>query len=137
MTTRGGTSYQPMTDPYDEIQSSRSDQMMDMLQSLLASQQDMRASLLNLTNRMNQLEHNPGHPRVNLEVTPIPTQQAYVHRDSHPDDRVLRNVRLDAPAFDGSLDPIKFLDWLTELEDYFEWHQMGDDRRVGLARMKL
>ena len=74
----------------------------------------MRASLLNLTNRMNQLEQNPGHSRANPEVTPLPTQQAYVPRDTHPDDRVLRNVRLDAPAFDGSLDPIKFLDWLTE-----------------------
>ena len=117
-----------MTNPEDEIQPSRSDQVLDLLQSLRTAQEDMRASLLNLTNRMNQLEHNPGHLQANPEVTPIPTQQAYVHRDNHPDDRVLRNVRLDAPTFDGSLDPIKFLDWLTELEDYFEWHKMGDDR---------
>ena len=36
-----------------------------------------------------------------------------------------------------SLDPNKFLNWLIEIEDYFEYHQFEDDRRVGLARMKL
>ena len=106
MTTRGGNSYQSMPNPEDETQPSRSDQMLAMLQS---SQEDMRASMLNLTNRMDQLEHNKGHPRVNPEVTPIPAHQAYFSRDTHSDDRMLRNVRLDAP-FDGSLDPIKFLD---------------------------
>ena len=36
-------------------------------------------------------------------------------KDTNWDDRVLRNVRVDAPSFDGTLDPIKFLDWLSEL----------------------
>ena len=47
------------------------------------------------------------------------------------------NVRRYAPSFDGSLDPNKILNWLIEIEDYFEYHQLEDDRRVGLARMKL
>ena len=58
-------------------------------------------------------------------------------RDTNRDARVLRNVRVDAPSFDGTLDPIKFLDWLSEIEDYFEWYGLEDDRRVGLAKMKL
>ena len=58
-------------------------------------------------------------------------------RDTTKDDRVLRNVRVDAPSFDGTVDPIKFLDWLSEIEDYFEWYGLEDDRRVGLAKMKL
>ena len=49
-------------------------------------------------------------------------------RDTNRDDRVLRNVRVDAPSFDGTLDPIKFLDWLSEIEDYFEWYGLEDDR---------
>ena len=32
---------------------------------------------------------------------------------------------------------IKFLDWLSEIEDYFEWYGLDDARRVGLAKMKL
>ena len=44
---------------------------------------------------------------------------------------------MDTPSFDGTLDPIKFLDWLSEIKDYFEWYGLEDDRRVGLAKMKL
>ena len=58
-------------------------------------------------------------------------------RDTNRDDRVLRNVRVDAPSFEGTLDPIKFLDWLSKIEDYFEWYGLEDDRRVGLAKIKL
>ena len=47
------------------------------------------------------------------------------------------NVRSYAPSFDGSLDPNKFLNWLIEIEDYFEYHQLEGDRHVGLAKMKL
>ena len=47
------------------------------------------------------------------------------------------NVKSDAPNFDGSLEPHKILNWLTEFENYCEHHQMEDDRRVGLAKMKL
>ena len=31
-------------------------------------------------------------------------------RGTNRDDRVLRNVRVDVPSFDGAIDPIKFLD---------------------------
>ena len=58
-------------------------------------------------------------------------------RDTNRDDRVLRNVRVDAPSFDRAIDPIKFLDWLSKIEDYFEWYGLEDDRRVGLAKIKL
>ena len=49
-------------------------------------------------------------------------------RDAYRDDRVLRNVKVDAPSFNGTIDPIKFLDWLSEIEDYFEWYGLEDDR---------
>ena len=67
----------------------------------------------------------------------IPNEPDQPGRDTNRDDQVLRNVRVDAPSFDGTLDPIKFLDWLSKIEDYFEWYGLEDDRRVGLAKMKL
>lgn len=30
-----------------------------------------------------------------------------------------------------------FQDWLTSLEDYFEWYDMSADRKVRFVRMKL
>ena len=35
------------------------------------------------------------------------------------DDQILRNVRLDAPTFDGSLDPKTYIDWEGEMDQYF------------------
>ena len=40
----------------------------------------------------------------------IPNELDQPGRDTNRDDRVLRNVRVDAPSFDGTLNPIKFLD---------------------------
>ena len=96
------------------------------------------AQLIDLVRNLNQqidtLEQ--GQPQRTQEIV-INEQQDQIGRDNNYDDRVLRNVRVDAPSFDGTLDPIKFLDWLSEIEDYFEWYGLEDDRRVGLAKMKL
>jgi len=41
------------------------------------------------------------------------------------------------PAFDGSYDNQVFFDWLSYMDNYFEWYNMSDERRVRFARMKL
>ena len=80
------------------------------------------ANLLNLvknmSDRLEVLEQ--GQPQRVHALMPNEPEQ--LGRDTNRDDRVLRNVRVDAPSFDGTLDPIKFLDWLSEIEDYFEWY---------------
>ena len=88
----------------------------------------------NLNQRINTLEQ--GQPQRTHEII-VNENQDQNGRNNNRDDRVLRNVRVDAPSFDGTLDPIKFLDWLSEVEDYFEWYGLDDARRVGLAKMKL
>ena len=87
-----------------------------------------------LNQRINTLEQ--GQPQRTQEIV-INENQDQNGRETNRDDRVLRNVRVDAPSFDGTLDPNKFLDWLSEIEDYFEWYGLDDARRVGLAKMKL
>ena len=98
MSTRGGASYQP----------NPSDPILELIQSL---KDEMTASLNNINFRLDHLEHNQTQARVTPEVNPIPTPQAYVYRDPNPKDRILRNVRLDAPSFDGSLIPSNF--WIS------------------------
>ena len=87
-----------------------------------------------LNQRINTLEQ--GQPQRTQKIV-INEHQDQNGRDTNQYDRVLRNVRVDAPSFDGTLDPIKFLDWLSEIEDYFEWYGLEDAKRVGLAKMKL
>ena len=86
-----------------------------------------------LGNRIQALEQTQPE-RVQALIQNEPDQPG---RDTTKDDQVLRNVRVDAPSFDGTLNPIKFLDWLSEIEDYFEWYGLEDDRRVRLAKIKL
>ena len=65
------------------------------------------------------------------------------HRDNRenfrriPTDDITKKVKVEAPEFDGSLNPSKFLDWLESMEDYFEWYNMNDAQRVRFAKMKL
>ncbi|CAL2237611.1 unnamed protein product [Prunus armeniaca] len=57
--------------------------------------------------------------------------------EQDPDERVMRSVKVDAPNFDGELNPKALLDWLATMDRYFEWHDMSEARRVRFAKIKL
>ena len=44
---------------------------------------------------------------------------------------------LEAPTFDGQLDPQVFLEWTIDMDHYFNWHNMSNERRIWFAKMKL
>ncbi|GFZ06728.1 hypothetical protein Acr_18g0008980 [Actinidia rufa] len=46
-------------------------------------------------------------------------------------------INVEAPTFDGRLDPKAFTDWIREMDHFFEWHNLSDDRKVRFAKMKL
>ena len=123
MTTRQGTTYNNMANPNEDPISNLTQQVAQILELVQT-----------MTQRINTLEQ--GQTQRIQAIVPNANQDQN-GRDTNRDDRVLRNVRVDAPSFDGAIDPIKFLDWLSEIEDYFEWYGLEDDRRVGLAKMKL
>lgn len=44
----------------------------------------------------------------------------YARRDRYdPDDDITRKIKLEAPTFDGRLDPRVFTDWLSDMDQYF------------------
>lgn len=62
------------------------------------------------------------------------------HRYQEPtdnDERVLKTIHVEAPSYDGCLEPKVFLDWLSDMDRYFEWHDILEVRRVRFAKMKL
>ena len=61
---------------------------------------------------------------------PTPTQL-------DPDDRTMKNIRLEAPTFDGILDPKIYIDWEGEMDQYFDWYEMSEDRKCKFAKLKL
>ena len=48
-----------------------------------------------------------------------------------------KDIKLEVPTFDGQLDPQIFLDWISDMDHYFDWYYMSDERRVRFAKMKL
>jgi hypothetical protein len=41
------------------------------------------------------------------------------------------------PVSDSCLDPLVLTDWLHEMDHFFEWYNLPEDRRVKFAKMKL
>jgi hypothetical protein len=50
---------------------------------------------------------------------------------------ITKKIKMDVPDFEGKINPTVFADWLASIEEYFEWYDMADDRRVRFAKMKL
>ncbi|GFS42606.1 hypothetical protein Acr_00g0080840 [Actinidia rufa] len=46
-------------------------------------------------------------------------------------------INVEAPTFNGRLDPKAFTDWIREMDHFFEWYNLSDDRKVRFAKMKL
>ena len=45
-----------------------------------------------------------------------------------------KNIKLETSTFDGQLDPQIFLDWISDVDHYFDWYDMSDERRVHLPK---
>ena len=95
MPTRQGTSYNNMADSNENPTSTLIQQMAQLI--------DLVATL---GNRIQALEQTQPE-RVQAIIQNEPDQPG---RDTTKDNRVLRNVRVDAPIFDGTLDPINLME---------------------------
>ncbi|KAA8516297.1 hypothetical protein F0562_016590 [Nyssa sinensis] len=54
-----------------------------------------------------------------------------------PLDELTKRMKVDVPDFYGKLEPNAFEDWLTAIEDYFDWFAVSEDRKVRYVRMTL
>ena len=75
-------------------------------------------------------------------TTPKPSEPTDRHdveiRTEEPRwDAAKRGAKPEVSVFDGSLDPKKYMDWEVSLDEYFEWFQLPEGRRIQFAQMKL
>ncbi|GFS35263.1 hypothetical protein Acr_00g0038700 [Actinidia rufa] len=56
--------------------------------------------------------------------------------DLHPDHAQRQQFRA-TQDFEGKVNPTVFADWLASIEEYFDWYDMADDRRVRFTKMNL
>jgi hypothetical protein len=45
--------------------------------------------------------------------------------------------KIEAPTFDGRHDPWIFDMWIRDMDRFFEWYNLSDNRKVRFAEMKL
>ena len=54
-----------------------------------------------------------------------------------PDEQIVSSIKINAPSFDGALEPQLFLDWIKEMDSYFKWYSMSEEQKVSFVAMKL
>ena len=72
-----------------------------------------------------------------LPAEPSVTGVTEVREEEPQWDAAKRGAKPEVMVFDGSLDPKKYMDWEVGLEEYFDWFQLPESRRVQFAQMKL
>ena len=48
--------------------------------------------------------------------------------------KIGNKTKFDVPIFLGNLNPKELIDWINELEEYFEYEEIGDLDRVRFLR---
>jgi hypothetical protein len=52
-------------------------------------------------------------------------------------DELTRHMKVEVADFYGKLNPEAFFDWITSLEDYFDWFSVPEERKVQFVKLKL
>jgi len=53
------------------------------------------------------------------------------------DAQYIKSVKVDAPFFDGRLDPQVYIDWQLAMDRYFHWHDMSESKKIRFVMMKV
>ena len=100
-------------------------------------QDELKQAIAELTARLGHLkarydEENAHNGRNNNRHGPHPRQD---HRDN--EDNSAKHIKVEAPTFVGVRNPQVYNDWVREMEHFFEWYDLSEDRKVRFAKMKL
>ena len=72
-----------------------------------------------------------------MEEDPIPLETSVKSLQG----RVVRSIKgrakVEVSYFRGSLKPDDLLDWISEMEKFFNWEELSDPRRVKFSCIKL
>jgi len=49
----------------------------------------------------------------------------------------MRNIRVEAPNFDRSLEPKVYVDLVGDMDYYFAWYEISEELKYKFAKMRL
>ena len=117
------------------------DDMPEWAKSIIRSQEETKTQLEFLMTQLLELkmakttEIYPLVSAVGGDSPPPPTIGGQTIE--HHWDAAKKGAKPEVTAFDGSLDPKRYMDWEAGLDEYFDWYQLPENRRVQFAQMKL
>ena len=65
-----------------------------------------------------------------VSIEPCVNRPLEIRAEEPQWDAAKKGAKPEVTTFDGSLDPKKYMDWEVGLEEYFEWFQLPEDRRI-------
>ena len=103
--------------------------LMDRVEQIEASQRE--TSNHEGDNMLRQSHHGYFNRAPNFE------HDHYNHNDPRDfDDRMFKE-KIEAPTFDGCLDPWVFTNWLRQMDKFFDYYHWVENKKVRYARIKL
>jgi len=79
----------------------------------------------------------PQHHRLQHHREELPRHRDRRGLENQPIDELTKRMKVDVPDFYGKLEPHAFEDWLTAIEDYFDWFVVLEEQKVRYIKMKL
>jgi hypothetical protein len=79
----------------------------------------------------------PQHHRLQHQRVELPRHRDRQGLENQPIDELTKRMKVDVLDFYGKLEPHAFEDWLTAIEDYFDWFAVSEERKVQYIKMKL
>ena len=117
------------------------DDIPDWARTILRGQEETKTQIEFLMTQLLELKTSKS-----TEIPPLattfgvdsPTTSALEEEKIEPQwDVAKKGAKPEVTAFDGSLDPKRYMDWEVGLNEYFEWYQLSEGRRIQFAQMKL
>ena len=113
----------------------------DWAKSMLRSQEESKVQIEFLMAQLLELKTETA-ANSSARATACPTDSSTtraieIHDVDSQWDAAKRGAKPEVTVFNGSLDPKKYMDWEVGLEEYFDWYQLPEDRRIQFSQMKL
>jgi len=86
--------------------------------------------------KTNKYHKNNHYEQVHFERYQYDYHLGYSKHDDF-NERVLSPNKIEAPTFDGHHDPWIFDMWIRDMDRFFEWHNLSDNRKDRFVKMKL
>ena len=133
MATRSGTEFRAGTGTHGTTED-----IPEWAKSLLKNQEESRVQIEFLMTQLIELKVEAATEKATAVPVDSTTARAIeVHEEDPHWIAAKRGAKPEVTTFDGSLDPKKYMDWEVGLEEYFDWYQLPEGRRLQFAQMKL